>query len=31
MANLESLVKVFLNFNSLTDLENWWEEHSFSE
>ncbi len=31
LANLESLVKVFLNFNSLTDLENWWEEHSFSE
>uniref|UniRef100_UPI00343E50BE DUF4351 domain-containing protein n=1 Tax=Okeania sp. SIO2F4 TaxID=2607790 RepID=UPI00343E50BE len=30
LANLESLVKVFLNFNSLTDLENWLEEHSSS-
>ena len=28
LTNLESLVKVFLNFNSLTDLENWLEENS---
>ncbi|NEO58599.1 MAG: DUF4351 domain-containing protein [Okeania sp. SIO3B5] len=26
LANLESLVKVFLNFNSLADLESWLEE-----
>ncbi|GGA16379.1 DUF4351 domain-containing protein [Okeania sp. KiyG1] len=26
LANLESLVKAFLNFNSLADLENWLEE-----
>ena len=28
LGNLESLVKVFLNFNSLADLENWLEENS---
>ena len=27
LANLESLVKVFLKFNSLVDLENWLEEN----
>ena len=26
MADLEDLVQVFLNFNSLTDLENWLQE-----
>ncbi|NEP80630.1 MAG: DUF4351 domain-containing protein [Okeania sp. SIO3B3] len=28
MANLENLVKVFLNFNNLADLESWLEENS---
>lgn len=28
LANLESLVKVFLNFHSLANLESWLEENS---